>query len=398
MDFTYWLQTCLGLMGMGLFWDFTPVFLPVMSFTWAFFSRRDFSSARARGFKYGLFLLAFAAFQGVLGMIYAALGEEVIAVYQTTGIKVLWAVLFAAGGWLLWIKEIPAAVEELFASCLRENRAGGLRFLWLSGFLSVIFLPSVGKDYAVFVNYAASVKDIPGGFITFLCLAAGFVSGPAALAAILLPYQEKIFSGGLYPWLKRMLAFLHFLAAACFMVQVFAWENEKLKAAAVILSALFAVAQSLQVQRATSRRLIQAAALLAFLAGAAGLFQTQRQGVTWEAYSVDKLKQAREQGVPVVMDFSATWCVPCHEMERYTFSDPQVMEKLRPYLKLKVDVTDPDNEPTQAAAEKYAVMGIPTIVFLDRQGQEVKASRIDGYASAKEFLSAIPAAKGSLDS
>lgn len=390
MDLGYWLQTGAGLAGVGLFWNFSPAFFPVISFMTAVFLCQDFSSPRARRFKFGLFVLAFISFQGIAGLIYAALGTPGVAFYQTPAIKVLWAALFALGGWLLWIKEIPLAVKKIAALGIDEDRKKSLRFLLLSGSVSLLFLPAAGKDYAVLVNYAASIKDIPAAFITFLFLALGFISFPAALLLSAFAYKEKILSNDLYLWSKRMAAFAHFLAGAYFMTQAFAWEHAKLKAAGIVLSALFAGTQSSLLQRQGSRWFIRSLAGLALLAGVAGLLQSQRQGVVWEEYSAAKLEQAKKQGIPVVMDFSATWCVPCHEMERYTFSDPQVMEKLRGYLKLKVDVTDPDNEATQSAAEVYEVVGIPTIVFLDRQGQEVKPSRIDGYAAAKEFLAAIP--------
>src|SRR6185503_1277760 len=64
--------------------------------------------------------------------------------------------------------------------------------------------------------------------------------------------------------------------------------------------------------------------------------------------SVAELEAAlREAGRPALLDFYADWCVSCKEMERYTFTDPQVRERLGHVLLLQADVTrnsDADRE------------------------------------------------------
>ncbi|TFG85604.1 MAG: hypothetical protein E4H18_05245, partial [Hyphomicrobiales bacterium] len=42
------------------------------------------------------------------------------------------------------------------------------------------------------------------------------------------------------------------------------------------------------------------------------------------------------------MDFYADWCIPCHELDRRTFSHPDVITALTGYVRLKVDMTRGD--------------------------------------------------------
>ena len=51
--------------------------------------------------------------------------------------------------------------------------------------------------------------------------------------------------------------------------------------------------------------------------------------ISWQPYTPDILDQARKEGHPVILDFYAEWCVPCHELERYTVSDDRVIEGQR---------------------------------------------------------------------
>jgi len=89
---------------------------------------------------------------------------------------------------------------------------------------------------------------------------------------------------------------------------------------------------------------------------------------------------------PVMLDFYADWCVECVRYERTTFQSPEVAEVLADnnVQLVQVDVTD------QSAAHKalqrhFSIVGPPAIMFYNRDGAELKASRIAGYLDAEAF-------------
>ena len=58
-------------------------------------------------------------------------------------------------------------------------------------------------------------------------------------------------------------------------------------------------------------------------------------------------------------------------------------------MRLKMDVTNPNTPEAMKPIERFEVVGVPTIVFLDPKGNEVRKSRITGYVPPAEFLKVL---------
>jgi thiol:disulfide interchange protein DsbD len=92
----------------------------------------------------------------------------------------------------------------------------------------------------------------------------------------------------------------------------------------------------------------------------------------------------------VMLDFYADWCISCKEMERFTFTDPEVQSRLKDVTLLQVDVTagTPDDA---ALLKRFKLFGPPGILFLDREGREVPGVRLIGYQDKESFLKILNA-------
>ena len=96
------------------------------------------------------------------------------------------------------------------------------------------------------------------------------------------------------------------------------------------------------------------------------------------------LGEARAAGQPVMLDFTAEWCISCKEMEEYTFPDSAVIGALEPFMLLRADVTD-NNDDDKALLQRFRSFGPPTIAFFDDGGMERENYKLVGFVPAEKF-------------
>ncbi len=106
----------------------------------------------------------------------------------------------------------------------------------------------------------------------------------------------------------------------------------------------------------------------------------------WQPYTPQALQAAIQQGKPVVIDFWATWCLACKELEHKTFSDSRVKERLKEFVTLQVDMTTGKEPIAREAYRRFEVRGLPTVIFIGRDGKEREDLRLEGFEPPESFL------------
>ncbi|WP_028110042.1 protein-disulfide reductase DsbD [Ferrimonas futtsuensis] len=99
-----------------------------------------------------------------------------------------------------------------------------------------------------------------------------------------------------------------------------------------------------------------------------------------------EVAKAAAAGKPVMLDLYADWCVACKEFEVKTFPKPEVIKRTDQMVLLQADMTANDDLDIEIQ-EHYQVLGLPTILFFDRQGTELSRQRVTGFMNATRFAS-----------
>ncbi|HYC62330.1 MAG TPA: thioredoxin family protein [Thermoanaerobaculia bacterium] len=102
----------------------------------------------------------------------------------------------------------------------------------------------------------------------------------------------------------------------------------------------------------------------------------------------DATRLAASSNRPVLMDFTAEWCAPCHVLDEEVFRDPLLAKAINQRF-IAVRITDRQREDgrnskeVEALQRRYGVRGFPTVIIADAAGTE--RGRMEGYGGREQF-------------
>jgi thiol:disulfide interchange protein DsbD len=146
---------------------------------------------------------------------------------------------------------------------------------------------------------------------------------------------------------------------------------------------------------ASGNRVLMAIGILLFVVS--GFFAVTKvtrteDSLAWEHLTVDVAQaRARRDNRPLLVDFTATWCGACKELDRLTFSSSAVKSEAQRFLTVKIDATHDDDPAVSRSLELLSVKGLPTVVLIDSTGHEVK--RFTDFVPEGAFVEALRAVR-----
>ena len=389
------------LLGLGL--AFTPCVLPMLPLLSAIVIGQN-----QRPNMWRAFALSFVYVQGMaltytlLGLIVAAIGLPFqVALqhpYVMIGLSIIF-VLLALSMFGVFTLQLPSSLQTKLSLLSQQQKAGAFGGVFLMGMIAgLVASPCTSAPLSGALLYVAQSGDLFTGAITLYLLALG-MGVPLILITL---FGNKILpkSGMWMETVKKLFGFV-MLALPVFLISRILPDEWTPRLWAMLGTAFF-IWFAFQMPKNGTGWVFRILFLVAAMISVKPL-QTWVWGETSTPSAVEnkavshvefkkvkseaELQQALAENNKslVMLDLYADWCVACKEFEKETFSDPSVQKAFGDILLLQVDMTK-NSEENRALMTKYKVLGLPTILFFNRDGKEIEGSRVNGFMPPVEFL------------
>jgi thiol:disulfide interchange protein DsbD len=401
--------------GAGLLLAFTPCVLPMLPILSGLIVGRGAHLTRGHALALSAaYVLGMALTYAAAGVLAGLSGAMLSATLQNPWVLGSFAAVFVllAGAMLGFYElQLPAALQTRVAAATNRLHGGHIAGVFAMGALSALIVgPCVAAPLAGALLYIGQSRDAVLGGSALFAMALGMgvpLVVVGASAGTLVPRAG--------PWMESIQRFFGviLLGLAIYLVaplvpravEMLAW------AALLIVTGIFLKAiDPLPPTAHGFQRFAKGVGVIALVAGIAflvGALSGSRDvlrplaGLRGAAATVEPLSFTRvdstaeldraiaaARGRPVMLDFYADWCVSCKEMERYTFSDDAVRQRLSGVAKIQADVTA-NAAGHQALLRRFRLFGPPGIVFFDREGREIDGLRVIGFQPAGRFAAVL---------
>ena len=389
------------LLGLGL--AFTPCVLPMLPLLSAIVIGQN-----QRPNMWRAFALSFVYVQGMaltytlLGLIVAAIGLPFqVALqhpYVMIGLSIIF-VLLALSMFGVFTLQLPSSLQTKLSLLSQQQKAGAFGGVFLMGMIAgLVASPCTSAPLSGALLYVAQSGDLFTGAITLYLLALG-MGVPLILITL---FGNKILpkSGMWMETVKKLFGFV-MLALPVFLISRILPDEWTPRLWAMLGTAFFIWFAFQMPKNGTGwlfRILFLVAAMISVKPLQAWVWgeSSAQSAIENKLVSHVEFKQVKSEAELqqalaennkslVMLDLYADWCVACKEFEKETFSDPSVQKAFGDMLLLQVDMTK-NSEENRVLMTKYKVLGLPTILFFNREGKEIEGSRINGFMPPVEFL------------
>ncbi|HEY5039329.1 MAG TPA: cytochrome c biogenesis protein CcdA, partial [bacterium] len=376
----------------GLALNLTPCVYPMIPITISYFGNQKMEKPAVILLRAAAYVVGISLTYSSLGVIAALTGKIMGSTLQShwvlAGISIV-LITLSLSMFGFYEIQAPAWLLKKVAS---GNTQGWVGALGMGLVFGIVAAPCVDPFSIGLLTFVAAKANPFLGFIMFFTLSLGLGFPYLWLGFFSSGIQRLPKSGMWMVWVKKVFG-LVLLGMPLYFLNPLLPEGFNHYAVSVYLAicgVLLGFLFSGHGVTAGFKRFQNLFGVFLILAGLM-VFKAWPQAVElpFKNYDPGLLQEAQKEGKPVFVDFSASWCLPCKELEVKTFSDLRVHEAFKEWVLLKADLTQFSSAPVEELKKAYGIMGVPTLVFIGLDGREKKNLRIVGFINVDELLKKI---------
>lgn len=365
---------------LGLALNLTPCVYPLIPITIGYFGKQAAAGARTAGLSVS-YAVGIALMYSFLGILAALFGKVFGSQLANPWVLMVFAgIMFALGltmfdrrdGRPIWELQLPSGLTNR-----AHSRTGYGGALLMGLMVGMVAAPCIGPIVVALIQIVSNTRSVPLGIVTFFTLGIGLAT----------PYLLMGF--GLIKALPRagdwMLAVKHVFGLLLFGMGIYYLQGLLPAPIYRALFALFAVGSGIYLlfldragQASAGFRVVRRGIGLA--AVVLGIWSAIPKSVPQNAESAGtgirfetpgtytaletRLQEARAQKKQVLIDFGASWCAACKELDEHTFRDPRVVEATKDYVRLQFKLEKFESPEVQPFLKQFKISGLPVVVHL----------------------------------
>nr|WP_314127624.1 protein-disulfide reductase DsbD [uncultured Campylobacter sp.] len=375
------------------------------------------NSRNSSGFFLSLiYVFAMACAYAVAGVAASVFGSGVQSALQTPTVLIGFSLVFVAlalSMFGLYELQMPLAMQNTLSK--KAQSKGGIIGIFAMGFLSALIAsPCVAAPLAGALLYIAQSGNAVFGGLALFTMGLGMGVPLLLIGAS----SGKILPrpGAWMDKIKTLFGFIMLIMAVWLSARVLGARVELLLygVIGVFASVFFGAFDATKDEYGNGKKLLKGTALLTFIysvllivgsflgaksalnplegfknAGGAGVNLSKNEPNFIAVSNLTELENAvKSSSKPVLIDFYATWCASCNELDEITFKDEAVLKKLENFTLLRVDVTKNSSDDAQIM-KKFGLIGPPAILFFSAGSDaqdELKNARLIGFYPPEKFL------------
>jgi thiol:disulfide interchange protein DsbD len=381
----------------GLALNLTPCIYPLIPITISYFGAQA-SGNRMRSVMMGVFYaLGMSITYSALGVVSALAGGMIGAALQNPIIVIILALIFlalASSMFGFWEIRIPQKLA-LAGNKSRSGLFGSVIMGLLVGFIAAPCIGPVVLSLVVYVGdsaakFGSTLMAASYGFFLFFILSLGLGLPYIFLAAFSSSLSKLPRSGEWMEGVKIIFGLVLIGLAINTLNPILPKTiNEYTLPVFMLLSGIYLILINKKGNSAKVFGVIKnIIAIAVIIIGTWSLKpETAHENVSWKNLNNLPLieNSINSEKKLTMIDFYADWCAQCKELDKYTYTDKEVVNLTKNFNNIKVDLTTGDDP----ISNKFNIKGLPVVIFMNSKGEEIKELRVTGFLNPDEFSQKI---------